>query len=134
MSAPSSDPAGGARLDSWLFAVRLMPSRSVATQAVGGGRVHLNGGRVKPSHALRPGDQVSFKRGALEFECTVRAIPARRGPAREATLCYTETEASAARRAARSAERAAAGAARPDPGGRPDKHARVLLRRLKGRI
>jgi len=134
MKAPSSEHPGAARLDRWLFAVRLMPSRAVATQAVDGGRVHVNGARVKPAHGLRAGDQVSFMRGPLEFECTVRSIPERRGPAREATLCYEETGSSAARRAARAAERALAGGRSPAPGQRPDKHARVLLRRLKGRI
>src|SRR5262245_65196088 len=52
-----------ARIDRWLFAVRLFKSRSLATQAVSGGKVHINGGRIKPAHSVRPGDVVTFVRG-----------------------------------------------------------------------
>jgi ribosome-associated heat shock protein Hsp15 len=133
MTEPSSR-SGAARIDRWLFAVRLSPARAQAAEAVNGGRVHINGARVKPAHPVRPGDRVSFRRGALEFECTVAAIPERRGPAREAVLCYTESEASAARRAEFAAQMRLAGALAPRPQGRPDKHARARVRRLKGRI
>ena len=134
MSEPAREPAGAARVDRWLFAVRLLGSRSLATQAVGGGRVHVNGERVKAAHALRPGDRVSFKCGALEFECTVTAVPQRRGPARAAVLCYEETAASTARRAEFSARMKLAAALSPRPAARPDKHERRRLRRLRGRI
>jgi ribosome-associated heat shock protein Hsp15 len=134
MSEPSSERAGAARLDRWLFAVRLMGSRTLASEAVGGGRVHVNGERVKPAHALRCGDRVSFKRGGVEFECTVRAIAARRGPARTAALCYEESAASVARRAEFAARMRLAAALTPRPAGRPDKHQRQHLRRLRGRI
>src|SRR5215471_6459005 len=88
MSDESAAGPGAARIDRWLFAVRLYKSRSLAAQAVAGGRVHLNG------------DRLTLMRGALEFECTVSAIPTRRGPAQAAARCYEETPASAARRAA----------------------------------
>src|SRR6201996_9104692 len=90
--------AGTARIDRWLFGVRLFKSRSAATQAVTGGKVHVNGDRVKPSRELRPGDLVTFVRAAVEFECTVVDIPVRRGPATEAAACYVESPASATRR------------------------------------
>jgi hypothetical protein len=77
---------------------------------------------------------VSFKRGALEFECTVTAVPQRRGPARAAVLCYEETPASTARRAEFSARMKLAAALSPRPAARPDKHERRRLRRLRGRI
>jgi ribosome-associated heat shock protein Hsp15 len=134
MAEPSSTQAGAARIDRWLFAVRLAGSRVLGTEAVSGGRVHINGERVKPSHPVRPGDIVTFKRGATEFECTVARIPPRRGPAREAVLCYTESEASAARRAEFAHNMKVAGALTPRPAHRPDKHERARLRRLRGRI
>lgn len=134
MSEPCSERPGAARIDRWLFAVRLIGSRPLATQAVSGGRVHVNGERVKPSHALRCGDRVTFKRGGADFECTVLAIAARRGPARLATLCYEETADSAARRAEFAARMKVAAALTPRPAGRPDKHQRQRLRRLRGRI
>jgi ribosome-associated heat shock protein Hsp15 len=125
--------SASARIDRWLFAVRLSPSRALAAAAVRGGRVHVNGARVKPAHALRVGDDLTFMRGAVQFECLVRQLPARRGPAREAALCYEETPASQARRAEFAAARRAA-ALTPRPLARPDKHARRQLRRLRGRI
>lgn len=122
-----------ARVDRWLFGVRLIKSRSLATQAVSGGKVHVNGQRVKPAHSLRPGDRVSFVRGAVEFECAVVEIPARRGPAAEALRCYQETDASQARRAELGRRMRLAAALAPRPEERPDKHQRRELRRLRGR-
>ena len=132
-AAESGAGNGTARIDRWLFAVRLFKSRSLATQAVIGGKVHVNGRRVKPSHALRPGDQLSLMRGAIEFECAVLAIPARRGPAREALRCYLESEASQARRTEFAGQIRLAAALTPRPQERPGKHQRRALRRLRGR-
>src|SRR5690348_13750603 len=95
--ASDSGP-GAARIDRWLFGVRLFKSRSLAAEAVSGGKVHVNDARVRPSHTVRPGDLVSFSRGAVDFECHVVAIPERRGPAKEAVNCYSETDASRQRR------------------------------------
>src|SRR2546429_2710443 len=94
----SSDVCSSDLIDRWLFGVRLFKSRSSAVDAVGGGRVHLNGERVKPSHGVKPGDTVTFTRSAVVFECVVAAVPLRRGPASEAARCYDETPASKARR------------------------------------
>jgi len=134
MSEPASERPGTARIDRWLFAVRLLGSRALAAQAVSGGRVHVNGARVRPAHALRPGDQVALMRGVLKFECTVTAIPQRRGPAAAAARCYAESAASAGRRAEFAARMKLAAALTPHPPGRPQKHERARLRRLRGRI
>lgn len=122
-----------ARIDRWLFGVRLFKSRSLAAEAVNGGKVHVNGARVRPSHSVRPGDRVTFNRGAVEFECEVTAIPARRGPAKEAAICYTETDISRARREQHVQRMRLAAAMAPRPQERPDKHQRRELRRLRGR-
>jgi ribosome-associated heat shock protein Hsp15 len=134
MNEPALSCGGGAaRIDRWLFGVRLFKSRSLAAEAVSGGRVHVNGARVKRAHAVRPGDQVRFVRGAVEFECTVQAIPARRGRACEAARCYVESEASRRRREAFAERMRLAAALAPRPDERPDKHQRRTLRRLRGR-
>jgi ribosome-associated heat shock protein Hsp15 len=135
MPKPSAPGRPGvARLDRWLFAVRLFRSRPLAAQAVSGGRVHVNGQRVKPAHEVRAGDRLSLVRGAAEFECAVLEVPQRRGAAAVATRCYQESAASAAR-AVEFATRMKLGAAlAPRPAGRPGKHQRRLLRRLRGRI
>jgi ribosome-associated heat shock protein Hsp15 len=129
----TDDGPGTGRIDRWLFGVRLFKSRSLATQAVAGGKVHVNGDRVKPSREVRSGDLVTFFRGAVEFECIVAAIPARRGPAAEAVRCYVETPASEARRAEFAQRMRTASGLTPRPDERPDKHDRQALRRLRGR-
>ena len=129
----TDDGPGAARIDRWLFGVRLFKSRSLAAQAVAGGKVHVNGDRVKPSREIRPGDVVTFFRGAVEFECKVVAIPVRRGPAPEAGRCYVETPESEARRAEFAQRMKTASGLTPRPDERPDKHDRQALRRLRGR-
>lgn len=127
----AQDEAGAARdaarIDKWLWCVRLYKSRSQAAAAVGGGRVHLNGARVKPSHVVRPGDRIEASLGMRAIEVVVRALPLRRGPAPEARACYEETPESVAR-AARAAElHRVAGMAGPVTAGRPDKRDRRRL-------
>jgi ribosome-associated heat shock protein Hsp15 len=125
--------SGSGRIDRWLFGVRLFKSRSLAADAVNGGKVHINDARVRPSHSVRPGDVVTFARGVIDFECVVVAIPERRGPAKEAVACYTETDASQARREQHAQRMKLAAAMAPRPEERPDKHQRRELRRLRGR-
>ena len=67
MSAPEETLRGAKRIDRWLFGARLFKTRSAAADAVGGGKVHLNGERVKPSNGVKPGDTVTFTRGAVVF-------------------------------------------------------------------
>ena len=62
------------RIDRWLFGVRLFKSRSAAADAVSGGRVHLNGERVKPSRGVKPGNTVTFTRSAVVFECVTQHV------------------------------------------------------------
>src|SRR6202162_4483718 len=133
MSAPEETGSGAMRMDRWLVGVRLFKTRSAAADAVRGGKVHLNGERVKPSHGVKPGDTVTFIRSAVVFECVVAAVPLRRGPASEAARCYDETAASQARREKFAARMRVAAGLTPRPDERPDKHGRRLLRRLRGR-
>jgi ribosome-associated heat shock protein Hsp15 len=117
------------RLDKWLWCARLYKSRSQAAEAVAGGRVHLNGQRVKPAHDVRPGDLLALSLGSREIEVAVLGLLARRGPATEARLAYEETPDSRAR-GERLAEQRRLAAQVPRPAGRPDKHDRRELRRL----
>jgi len=121
------------RIDRWLFAVRLFKSRALAATAVSGGRVHVNGERVKPARQLRPGDRIALMRGAVDFDCEVLLLPARRGPASEAARCYRESAQSIERRARFGERMRLAVALSPRPQARPDKHERRDLRRVRGR-
>jgi ribosome-associated heat shock protein Hsp15 len=123
----------GMRIDRWLHGVRLFKSRSAATGAVAGGRIHLNGERVKPAHVAKHGDTINFIRGGVSFECLLTAIPLRRGPATEALRCYEETAASKARREEFVVRMKMAGGPSSRAAERPDKRGRRLLRRLRGR-
>src|ERR1700761_6280926 len=122
----SSDPQ---RLDKWLWQGRVLKTRSLATAAISGGKVHLNGERVKPAHRVKIGDQLSLSMGAVaQFE--VLGLPIRRGPASEAALLYAETQASAERRDRLREQHRLAHLSRPRSDGRPDKRERRRLVRL----
>jgi ribosome-associated heat shock protein Hsp15 len=126
---------GGTRLriDRWLWCTRLFKSRTIAAEAVSGGKVHVNGRRVKPAHAIGVGDKVSITRAGFQFECEVLKLPPRRGSAPLAQACYAETEAARAAREKHGEQVRLAAAFAPRSPERPDKHARRELRRLRGR-
>ena len=86
------------RVDRWLWAARFFKTRSTATDAVLGGRVHVNGARVKPSKELRPGDRLEVTVGDVRRDLVVRGVAEKRGPASVAATLYEETPESAARR------------------------------------
>src|SRR5262245_50864765 len=121
------------RIDRWLWCTRLFKSRTIAADAVSGGKVHINGRRVKPAHALRVGDRVSITRSGFEFECEVLQLPERRGSAPLAQACYAETEQGRAARERFGEQARLAAAFTPRSVERPDKHTRRELRRLRGR-
>ncbi len=120
-------PAERHRVDKWLWCARFFKTRSVAAQAVSGGKVHINGDRVKPAHVVRIGDRISLMVNGALAEFDVLGLPARRGPAPEAQTAYSETPVSVERRAkVREAQRLA-DLSRPRPEGRPDKRDRRRL-------
>ena len=127
-----NDSTNRLRIDKWLWAARFFKTRSLAAKAVEGGRVRVDGERVKPAKELKPGDVVTVRVGELEWVVTVRALAARRGPAAEARGLYVEEEASRVRReaitAARKLEREPGSGLR----GRPTKRDRRMLRKLTG--
>lgn len=128
MERPEQEKDGGLRIDKWLWCARFFKSRSPATAAVAGGLVHVNGERVKPSRAVHVDDRLQITRDELRFEVVICGLPVRRGPALEARSHYVETEASIA---AREQKREHSRLAPPAPDGRPDKHARRMLRDLR---
>jgi ribosome-associated heat shock protein Hsp15 len=123
-----ANETAGLRIDKWLWCARFYKSRSQATTAVAGGLVHVNGERVKPSRAVHVDDRIEITRDESRVEIVIRGLPVRRGPAPEARAHYIETEASVA---AREQQRERARLAPPAPAGRPDKHARRILRDLR---
>lgn len=121
------------RLDKWLWAARFFKTRALATAAVDGGKVHVNGERVKPSRQVRCGDELRIQKGTETFVIDVLDLSQQRGPAERARLLYREREASVVAREALREERRLRNASEPLPGGRPDKRSRRQWRKLQGR-
>jgi ribosome-associated heat shock protein Hsp15 len=88
------DSLDSVRLDKWLWAARFFKTRSLATEAIGGGKVDVNGDRAKPSKAVKPGDEIRLRVGPYEHILIIRQLSERRGPASVAQTLYEETEAS----------------------------------------
>jgi ribosome-associated heat shock protein Hsp15 len=118
------------RIDKWLWAARFFRTRSLASQAVEGGRVRLNGERCKPAKEARVGDRLLVHIGELEWELTVLALSDKRGPATAARGLYQESEQSHARRQARMDERHMQLNPAAALKGRPTKKDRRKIRRF----
>lgn len=123
------------RLDKWLWAARFFKTRALATEAVQGGRVHLNGQRAKPSKDVRLGDELVITRpGAAPVTLHVRAVSDRRGPASEAQQLYEETaESTEAREQDRLMRKMAPPPPGADLGARPTKRDRRRLDQARRR-
>ena len=119
------------RIDKWLWAARFYKTRSAATDAVLGGRVHLNDARVKPSKEVRAGDTVEVRIGPSRWTVVVRGITAKRGSANVASTLYDETPESRAARERRTAELRVSRPLGADLGARPTKQDRRRLENLR---
>ncbi len=130
MSIQDSD-ADKIRLDKWLWAARFFKTRSLASVAINGGHVHLNGSRVKPSRSVKLDDELRIKKDKVEFTVHIRGLSDRRGPAALAQTLYEETEASRSQRETQSEQRRlmAVAGARPDK--RPSKRDRRHIIRFR---
>jgi ribosome-associated heat shock protein Hsp15 len=93
-----SEPQERVRIDRWLWAARFYKTRSLATEAVNGGKVEVNGERAKPARLIRVGDAVRVRQPPLEWQLVVRGLADRRGPAAVAQGLYEETAESGATR------------------------------------
>lgn len=120
-----------ARLDKWLWAARFFKTRSQATQAVNGGKVHVNGARAKAGRGLKVGDLLTVTKRELQFELEVRDLSERRGSATVAQTLYEETPASVEAREQAAMRRRQAQNSMPQPDHKPDKRERRQLRKFK---
>jgi ribosome-associated heat shock protein Hsp15 len=121
------------RLDKWLWAARFYKTRSLAAEAIEGGKVQVNGDRVKRAKGLQVGDEVRIRQGPYEYQIMVSRLSDRRGPAVEAARLYEENPASRAAREAMALQLKHLHAAFVPERGRPTKKDRREIRRFKGR-
>lgn len=126
-------PADAARLDKWLWAARFFKTRALAAEAIDGGKVHLNGERVKRSKGVKITDEVRVRLGPYEHRVIVKSVSDRRGPAAVAATLYEElAESRAAREALLERRRMEIAAGADDPG-RPSKRDRRQIEQLRKR-
>lgn len=118
------------RIDKWLWAARFFKTRSIATVAVEGGKVKLNGERPKPAKAVKVGDQMEVRSGPFTFSISVLALSDRRGPATDAAKLYAESAQSEAARRVLAEQLRANAVATPFLRGRPTKKARRDIARF----
>jgi ribosome-associated heat shock protein Hsp15 len=121
----------GIRIDKWLWTARFFKTRSLASDAVNGGKVHLNGQRVKAGRAVKTGDVLSIQKDTDLYEITIKGINKTRRPAKEARLTYDESEDSRSRREQEQKIKKLAAASRPVPQRKPGKREREQLRQFK---
>lgn len=119
------------RADVWLWAARMYKTRSLAKQAIDGGKVDVNGGGCKPAKAVHAGDSIRLTRGEERLEVEILALTEKRGPASAAQVLYRETEASRTAREQLREQRRLSGEGLNHPPKRPNKQERRELRRLK---
>ena len=122
---------GKLRIDKWLWAARFFKTRSLAKAAIEGGKVQLDGQRVKVSKEIAVGDLLQIRQGWDQRDVVVEALSDQRRGAPEAQLLYTETAASVAKRESESAARKAAGGMIDRPAHRPSKKQRRQIHRFK---
>ncbi|AEH07864.1 MULTISPECIES: RNA-binding S4 domain-containing protein [Protofrankia] len=118
---------GSVRVDAWIWSVRLVSTRSQATEACRAGHVHLNGERVKPAHTVRTGDEIRVRHAGRERTIVVTRLLSKRVSATVAGECFIDRSPPPAR------EGVAAAGARDRGAGRPTKRDRRALERLRNR-
>jgi len=129
-AAASGDSRAGVRLDVWLWAARFFKTRSLAKQAIEGGKVELAEGSARAARLVHVGDRLRVARGEERYEVDVLGLSETRGPASVAQRLYGETESGRAARLAAAEQRRLTGAGYAKPPSKPDKRARRLIRAL----
>lgn len=129
----SNDSVGTARLDKWLWAARFFKTRALAAEAIDGGKVHLNGERVKRSKSVKIDDEVRVRLSPYEHSVIVKSVSDRRGPAAVAATLYEELPESRATRERLLERRRMEMAAGAEDPGRPSKRDRRQIEQLRKR-
>ncbi len=120
------------RLDKWLWASRFFKTRKDSVEAINGGKVHLNGARVKPSRNVQISDRLEITRNNEKYVVIVAGLNDKRRPAKEAQMLYNEDEKSIAARESEREIRRINNASVAMPSTKPNKKQRRQMDRFKG--
>ncbi|AGS40550.1 MAG: ribosome-associated heat shock protein Hsp15 [Cycloclasticus pugetii] len=118
------------RLDTWLWAARFFKTRRLATEAISGGKIHLNGQRSKPSKEVRIDDSLQIHKAGYQWTVKIVGLNPQRRPAKEAVLLYKESDESLQQRHALKALNKDMNASMPRSE-RPNKKQRRQIHRFK---
>jgi ribosome-associated heat shock protein Hsp15 len=121
------------RIDKWLWAARFYKTRTLAAEAISGGKVQVNGDRVKRAKPLQVGDELRIRQGPYEYQLIVRQLSDRRGPAAQAAALYEEKPESRSARETLAIQLKSLHSAFLPERGRPTKKDRREMNKLKGR-
>lgn len=119
------------RLDKWLWASRFFKTRKDSVEAINGGKVHLNGARVKPSRNVQISDRLEITRNNEKYVVIVEGLNDKRRPAKEAQLLYREDEKSIEARETEREIRRINNASVAMPSTKPNKKQRRQMDRFK---
>jgi ribosome-associated heat shock protein Hsp15 len=125
-----SEELAKVRIDKWLWAARFFKTRSLAKQAIEGGKIHLDGNRVKASKEINVGLKLLIRQGWDEKEVVVTALSEQRRGAPEASLLYQETTTSIEKREKAAEQRKLVHSLQPSHDGKPDKKQRRQIHRF----
>lgn len=124
---------GKVRLDKWLWAARFFKTRTLAAEAISGGKVHISGNRAKPAHGVNVGDEIHIRKGPYEFIIIVKGLSTRRGAAQTAAMLYEETTASRAARELLAEQQRLSALSNSPTDKRPNKKQRRQIIRFTGK-
>ena len=123
----------GIRIDKWLWCARFYKTRGLAADAIRGGKVMVNGMRVKPSKTVTPGVQLLIKQKLFEYEITIMSVPEKRLPAKDISTVYAESDESIEKRTMLAARYRTEAGTVPRTERKPGKHERRKIIRLRGK-
>jgi len=123
----------GTRLDRWLWAARFYKKRRLATEAVAGGKVQVNGHRAKPGRSVNQGDEICVNHGGIPITVIIQGLSVQRGSASVAQQLFSETEQSVELRQVQIDQQRLIRQAAPRSNKRPDKKGRRDIARFRGR-
>lgn len=119
------------RLDKWLWAARFFKTRSLAKDAIEGGKVHYEGQRTKVSKLVELGAKITLRQGFDEKTILVKGLSEQRGGAPQAQLLYEETPESIKKRMDAAEQRRIMQSFMTVPDHKPNKKERRDLTRFK---